>query len=272
MAAAFRDRLLDHCHIVNIRGNSYRLRDRGDLAEALRQAPLEKEPRTRTDRRRGGATVKQNSRRARIPGRSLRDSPARPSRQNRSEKPASNPRSVNFSDPISVQCSKAIDSTQSPRKCETFSKPIDIGVHAETGTVPALGFFTPRPYGPLCRPPPGELAGGRRSLAGGAISFDWHSGGDAFSQRLAGSRRFRACAPPSPAGYVPRRASSRNWANRGLAALRAAVPTWRSAFPCQRAITGPRDPAYKGRTPGPDGPGVSRVRFSESDYLVRIPN
>ena len=152
MAAALRDRLLDHCHIVNIQGNSCRLRDRGGLAEALRQAPLGKEPRTRTDRRRRGSTVKQNSRRARIPGRSLRHRPARPSRQNPSEKPASNPRSVNFSDPFSVQFSKAIDSTQSPRKCGTFSKPIDIGVHAETGTVPALGFFTPRPYGPLCRP------------------------------------------------------------------------------------------------------------------------
>ena len=127
--------------------------------------------------------MKQNSRRARIPGRSLRHSPARPSRQNPSEKPASNPKSVNFPDPISVQ----------------FSKPIDIGVHAERGTVSALGFFTPRPCGPLCRPPPGELAGGRRSLAGGAISFGWISGGDAFSQQLARGRRSRACAPPFPA-------------------------------------------------------------------------
>ena len=32
MAAALLDRLLHHCHIVNIRGNSYRMRDRGDLA------------------------------------------------------------------------------------------------------------------------------------------------------------------------------------------------------------------------------------------------
>ena len=66
------------------------MRRRVDLAQALHQAPLEKEPRTRTDRRRGGATVKHNSRRARIPGRSLRGSRARPSRPNPSENPVSN--------------------------------------------------------------------------------------------------------------------------------------------------------------------------------------
>jgi DNA replication protein DnaC len=32
MAAALIDRLVHHCHIVNIRGNSYRLREHRDLA------------------------------------------------------------------------------------------------------------------------------------------------------------------------------------------------------------------------------------------------
>ena len=44
MAAALLDRLLHHCHLVNIRGNSYRMRQRGDLAQALRQAPARKNP------------------------------------------------------------------------------------------------------------------------------------------------------------------------------------------------------------------------------------
>ena len=44
MAAALLDRLLHHCHIVNIRGNSYRMRKRGELAQALHQAPARKNP------------------------------------------------------------------------------------------------------------------------------------------------------------------------------------------------------------------------------------
>ena len=44
MAAALLDRLLHHCHIVNIRGNSYRMRQRADLARALHQAPARKRP------------------------------------------------------------------------------------------------------------------------------------------------------------------------------------------------------------------------------------
>ena len=44
MAAALLDRLLHHCHIVNIRGNSYRMRDRAELAQALHQAPTRKNP------------------------------------------------------------------------------------------------------------------------------------------------------------------------------------------------------------------------------------
>ena len=34
MAAALIDRLLHHCHIVNIRGNSYRMREHQDLLGA----------------------------------------------------------------------------------------------------------------------------------------------------------------------------------------------------------------------------------------------
>lgn len=37
MAAAMLDRLLHHCHIVNIRGNSYRLRHREDLIKVFRR-------------------------------------------------------------------------------------------------------------------------------------------------------------------------------------------------------------------------------------------
>ena len=42
MAAALIDRLLHHCHIVNIRGNSYRMRKHADLSRAL-LTPLEEE-------------------------------------------------------------------------------------------------------------------------------------------------------------------------------------------------------------------------------------
>ena len=39
MAAALIDRLVHHCHIVNIRGNSYRLRQHTELARRLHTAP-----------------------------------------------------------------------------------------------------------------------------------------------------------------------------------------------------------------------------------------
>ena len=48
MAAALPDRLLHHCHIVNIRGNGYRKRDRRNLARALHQAPARKNPAPRS--------------------------------------------------------------------------------------------------------------------------------------------------------------------------------------------------------------------------------
>ena len=35
MAAALIDRLLHHCHVVNIRGNSYRMREHRDLLQAI---------------------------------------------------------------------------------------------------------------------------------------------------------------------------------------------------------------------------------------------
>ena len=48
MAAALIDRLLHHCHIVNIRGNSYRMRHHADVAAALRSPnPPPPPPRTR---------------------------------------------------------------------------------------------------------------------------------------------------------------------------------------------------------------------------------
>lgn len=39
MAAALIDRLVHHCHIVNIRGNSHRLRQHAELARRLHAAP-----------------------------------------------------------------------------------------------------------------------------------------------------------------------------------------------------------------------------------------
>jgi hypothetical protein len=44
MAAALIDRLLHHCHIVNIRGNSYRMRQHSELWKALHPAPEPEEP------------------------------------------------------------------------------------------------------------------------------------------------------------------------------------------------------------------------------------
>ena len=103
------DRLLPHRHIVNIRGNSYRMRDRGDLDQVLPAGPREEELRTRAGHPGGGAPVTRSASRARIPGRSLRGNRARPSRQNLSEKPASNPKSVKSSNPSSVHFSNPID-------------------------------------------------------------------------------------------------------------------------------------------------------------------
>ena len=47
MAAALIDRILHHCHIVNIRGNSYRMRQHTELWQALHQGSEESAPRSR---------------------------------------------------------------------------------------------------------------------------------------------------------------------------------------------------------------------------------
>ena len=54
MAAALIDRLLHHCHLVNIRGNSYRMREHTDLYRAL-QSDVENCAETVRPSRRGKA-------------------------------------------------------------------------------------------------------------------------------------------------------------------------------------------------------------------------
>ena len=44
MAAALTDRLLHHCHIVNIRGNSYRIRERQHWLRAAAEQQREGAP------------------------------------------------------------------------------------------------------------------------------------------------------------------------------------------------------------------------------------
>ena len=44
MAAALIDRPLHHCHIVNIRGNSYRMREHQDLLRSGSEEPREATP------------------------------------------------------------------------------------------------------------------------------------------------------------------------------------------------------------------------------------
>ncbi len=53
MAAALIDRILHHCHIVNIRGNSYRMRQHTELWRALHQASEESSPRSRRKAKEG---------------------------------------------------------------------------------------------------------------------------------------------------------------------------------------------------------------------------
>ena len=59
MAGALIDRLLHHCHIVNIRGNSYRMRHHQDLWRSLSSPTAEEESSQpkRTRRRREAATI-----------------------------------------------------------------------------------------------------------------------------------------------------------------------------------------------------------------------
>ena len=51
MAAALIDRLLHHCHIVNIRGNSYRMRLHTELSMTIHSTPAESSPSTPPKRR-----------------------------------------------------------------------------------------------------------------------------------------------------------------------------------------------------------------------------
>ena len=46
MAAALIDRLMHHCHVVNIRGNSYRMREHTDLWHAI-QPKADEQPASR---------------------------------------------------------------------------------------------------------------------------------------------------------------------------------------------------------------------------------
>ena len=58
MAAALIDRLLHHCHVVNIRGNSYRMRHHSDLWHALNSpAPHADESPKKTPKRKGAAVA-----------------------------------------------------------------------------------------------------------------------------------------------------------------------------------------------------------------------
>ena len=119
------------------------------------------------------------------------------------------------------------------------------------------GSTPPRPCGPLCRPPPGELARGRRSkpsprfFAVGGTRFRPPLGGRCRSEtgapfarapRGSGVRGSRACAPPCPPGYAPRKEPSRPVRVHAAAALRAAVPAptgrtaQRSAFQAVPAL------------------------------------
>ena len=54
MAAALIDRLVHHCHLVNIRGNSYRMREHSALYQALHAGA---EPTTSAQRQRETATT-----------------------------------------------------------------------------------------------------------------------------------------------------------------------------------------------------------------------
>lgn len=51
MAGALINRLLRHCHVVNIRGNSYRVRHHRDLAPAHAEPPAVVPPSKRGSRR-----------------------------------------------------------------------------------------------------------------------------------------------------------------------------------------------------------------------------
>ena len=140
MAAAPLDRLLHHCHLVNIRGNSYRMRDLGDLAQALRR-PREEQPRTRAGHPSGDAPAKRHARRARISGRSA------PSVRARRAHPGTHPLPPIRPKPVQIPSTHPSADTKSHRKSGTFSKPIDTRSRA----MPAGGQFAR--WGARCRAP-----------------------------------------------------------------------------------------------------------------------
>jgi hypothetical protein len=57
MAAALMDRLLHHCHVVNIRGNSYRMRHHSELWHTLNSPPNPGDEAPRKARKRKEATA-----------------------------------------------------------------------------------------------------------------------------------------------------------------------------------------------------------------------
>ena len=107
MAAALIDRLLHHCHIVNVRGNSYRMRTHQDLLrpahESVARKPARDQPPTTRPRRASGVGLRSL--------RSLRPTPepwtATPDACSGPSRPR---RSVQFSVATTVQFSVAIDS------------------------------------------------------------------------------------------------------------------------------------------------------------------
>lgn len=54
MAAALIDRVRHHCHLVNIRGNSYRMREHSELWQSLQ--PAAETPTPRREQRRGASS------------------------------------------------------------------------------------------------------------------------------------------------------------------------------------------------------------------------
>ena len=119
MAAAPLDWLLHHCHLVNIRGNSYRLRDRRTFGTGARAAPGEKEPRTRAgypQRRRPGEAARASG----ADLRSLRSLRPRPTRLSRNSSSAAYATETP-PDPVNPPLRRHPITPKSG----TFSKPID---------------------------------------------------------------------------------------------------------------------------------------------------
>ena len=139
------------------------------------------------------------------------------------------------------------------------------------------------PSGQRCRPPPGELARGRRSLACRTIAL---SGGTWFAAlraacwpppgELAGGRRstpspqFSAIGSTRFHGPAGRCRPEAGGPSRSRASSPSAIRRFGSVgVPGVRilhadhlyAVSWPSPPAYKGRTPGPGGPGVLRWRI-----------